>query len=111
MKTSELIVRKYDWYIIPPSVHKLLEHGYLISEYFELPIGVYSEEAQEACNKIVRKARLNHAVKISRRNTKENQIHYLLQRSDPLVSSVSFVAHKNSLGVPLEADVLSLLVE
>ena len=78
---------------MPPSLHKLLEHGYQIADYLELPIGVYSEEAQEACNKLVRNARLDHTAKISRINTMRNQVHYLLLRSDPVVTSISFKKH------------------
>ena len=36
---------------------KLLEHSYAIAEQLELPIGRYSEEAQRAQNKELRKAR------------------------------------------------------
>ncbi|XP_047127601.2 uncharacterized protein LOC124808507 [Hydra vulgaris] len=53
LATSEMIIEKYNWYIMPPTVHKLLEHGYQISDCFELPIGVYSEESQEAQNKYI----------------------------------------------------------
>ena len=56
----------------------------------ELPIGVYSEESQEAMNKEIRKARLNHTAKISRKNVMKNQFNHLLVRSDPIVSSTKF---------------------
>ena len=111
LETSELIITLYGWYVMPPSVHKLLEHGYQVAQYLELPIGSYSEEAQEACNKIVRNARLSHTAKISRKNVMENQLHYLLVRSDPKVSSISFKKHRSVKGVPLEQEVLNLLVE
>ena len=65
-ETSKLFVERYGWYTMPPSLHKLLEHGYQVAEYLELPVGVYSEEAQEACNKLVRNARLDHTAKTSR---------------------------------------------
>ena len=74
---------------MPPSVHKLLEHGFQVADYLELPVEMYSEEAQEACNKMVRNARLDHCAKISRKNVMQNQVHHLLQRSDP-ISSISF---------------------
>ena len=35
-KTTEILLEKYGWYTIPPSVHKILEHGYLIADLFEL---------------------------------------------------------------------------
>ena len=109
MKTSEMLVEKYDWYKIPPSVHKLLEHGYQIADYFDLPVGLYSEEAQEACNKIVRNARLGHTARISRMNTMMNQVHYLLLRSDPIISSISYKKQKSIAGKPQDKEVLELL--
>lgn len=88
--TIDKILEEYSWYPIPPSVHKMLEHGADVSMALELPIGSYSEEAQEAMNKEIRKARLNHTAKYSRKNVMKNQFTYLLVRSDPVVSSVSF---------------------
>ena len=41
-------------------------------------------------NKEIRKARLNHTAKYSRKYVMKNQFTYLLVRSDPIVSSVSF---------------------
>jgi len=109
LKTSEIIVDMYGWYNMPPSVHKLLEHGHVIIEKFELPIGQYSEEAQEAQNKELRNARLNHTCKISRLNVMKNQFHHLLIRTDPVISSISFINHKSYMGKPLEDEVKSLL--
>ena len=110
-ETSELLVELYDWYTIPPSVHKLLEHGYMIGNYLELPIGIYSEEEQEAGNKELRNARLSHTCKISRQNAMENQYHHMLLRTDPVISSISFINHKSLDGKPLEDEVLMLLTE
>ena len=101
----------YGWYTLPPSVHKLLEHGYLIADYFDLPIGYYSEEAQETQHKEIRNARLSHSCKISRKNTMQNQYHYLMVRTDPVISSISFIKHKSFRGKPLEDGVKSLLVD
>ena len=50
---------------MPPSIHKLLEHSYVIASYLDLPIGFYSEEARACQYKEIRHARLNHASKIS----------------------------------------------
>ena len=88
-ETSEYLVKHYDWYKVPPSVHKMLEHGSQAAAKFDLAIGLYSEEAQEAQNKIFRNARLYHSAKISRVNAMKNQIHHLLIRSDPKISTIS----------------------
>ena len=52
-----------------------------------LPIGCYSEEAQESRNKDNRLYRIKHARKISRTATITDQFSYLLITSDPSVSS------------------------
>ena len=92
--------------MIPPSVHKLLEHGYAIASYFDLPKGFYSEEAQECQHKEIRHARLNHTSKISSLSTMRDQFHYLMVRSDPVISSISFVKHKSFGGKSLNDEVL-----
>ena len=108
-ETTDKILSLYSWYTLPPTVHKLLEHSVQVSESLVLPIGFYSEEAQEAQNKEIRKARLGHSAKISRVNVMKNQVHFLLTRSDPIISSVSFIKHKSENGKPLSSEVLSLL--
>ena len=71
-ETSRNIVDLYPWYPLPPAVHKMLEHSADIASSLELPIGFYSEESQEALNKEIRKARLNHTAKTSRFNIMKN---------------------------------------
>ena len=88
--TAKIIVNEYGWYIMPPSVHKILIHGCSISKQFDLLIAQYSEEAQESLNKQIRNARLHHTAKISRINTTKYQMHYLLIRSDPKIATFHF---------------------
>ena len=109
-ETTALILKNYCWYVIPPTVHKLLEHGVQISEALKLPIGYFSEESQEALNKEIRKARLNHTAKISRKNVMKNQYQYLLIRSDPVISNTCFKKYKFENGKTLTPEVLSLLM-
>lgn len=58
VQTARLLVEKYHWYRLPPSVHKIFIHGAAIiaetSKDSDLPIGIFSEEAQEAQNKHLR---------------------------------------------------------
>ena len=99
--------------VIPPSLHKILEHGYLIADLFELPLGFYSEENLEAQHKDVREARLHHTCKISRENTMKNLYQYLLIKTDPIISSTKFAnSKKTSDDVEFEddADLRSLLI-
>ena len=111
-KTSEILVQNFPWYNIPPTVHKMLEHGYLIAEELELPLGFYSEECLEAQHKDVRNARLNHTSKISRLNTMKNMYHHLLIKTDPVINSTIFARKKmydvNDFGD--DSDLINLLV-
>ena len=74
-------------------------------------MGSYSEEAQEAQNKVLRKARLEHTAKISRINVMKNQLDFMMCRTDPVISSITFKKHKNLHGKPLDPKVLALLKE
>ena len=87
-ETARLFVDLYPWYYMPATVHKVLIHGADVIASLELPIGAYSEEAQEARNKHNRQYRLRHARKISRLQTITDQFHYLLVTSDPVISEI-----------------------
>ncbi|XP_065678116.1 uncharacterized protein LOC136093124 [Hydra vulgaris] len=50
-ETAKRIVNLYNWYVMPPTVHKLLLHSSSISNKLPLPIGIYSEDALESLNK------------------------------------------------------------
>ena len=51
LETAQIYVRLYNWYWMPPAVHKVLLHGGDILRRFSLPISMFSEEAQESKNK------------------------------------------------------------
>lgn len=87
-QTADLYKSLYDWYKMPPSVHKILFHGADIIASLNLPIGLYSEEASEARNKDFRQIREHHTRKTSRIDTNTDLIHGLLISSDPLISSL-----------------------
>ena len=90
--TAELYVQLYNWYYMPVSVHKVLVHGAAVVDALPLPLGMLSEEAQEARNKDIRAFRLHHARKDSRLNNIADQFGYLLVTSDPTISSVNLSA-------------------
>ena len=73
---------------MPVSMHKLLLHSSEIILKFLLPIGLYSEEAQESRNKDNKQFRLYHSRKDIRLHTIEDQLHYLLITSDPIISTI-----------------------
>lgn len=62
METARLYIKKYNWYHMPSSVHKILIHGESIIKHFAvLPIGQLSEDAQESRNKDYKNYRLHHS--------------------------------------------------
>lgn len=87
-ETRALYLKEYSWYPMPVSVHKVLWHGTDIVSSFMLPIGQFSEEAQEARNKDNRKYRELFTRKSSRVHTNEDLIHRLLITSDPFIASL-----------------------
>lgn len=59
--TVRTFVELYPWFYMPTSVHKLLLHGTEIIAHALLPIGQMSEDAQESCNKYIKRYREDHA--------------------------------------------------
>ena len=82
-ETAQLYVDLYPWYPMPNTVHKVLVHADKIFAEVVLPIGLFSEEAQEALNKVIRRRRNYHARKMSRENTNEDVFRGMLELSDP----------------------------
>ena len=108
LETAKICIEKYGWYTMPPSVHKVLIHGANIIKSFDLPIGCYSEEAQEANNKIFRLARANFSRMTQRIFTNEDTFKYLLVNSDPLLASLRKITEKKHK--PLCKDAEKLLI-
>lgn len=76
--------------------------------HFDLPIGYFSEEAQEGRNKDFRNIRENHSRKNSRENTNEDILNWLLVSSDPVITrSRTFLPKKH---VDHGAEVIGLFV-
>lgn len=89
---------------MPQSLHRILIHGAYVIEQFNLPIGLYSEEAQEAKNKDFKKFRESFCRKVSRKKTNEDLMRRLFCSSDPLITSMRNITtniHKKDL--PAEA--------
>ena len=72
---------------MPQSLHKILIHGAEVIESLSLPIGLLSEEAQEARSKNLKKYREHHSRKSSRMKTNVDVMKRLLCTSDPVISS------------------------
>lgn len=87
LKTADLYIAEYNWYPMPISVHKVLLHSKSVLEHLLLPIGLLSEEAQEARNKDFKRFRLFHTRKLSRIINNTDILHHLLVSSDPYIGS------------------------
>ena len=110
LETAKLYVAKYPWYYMPRTIHQVLIHGSQVISNMSIPIGVLSEEAQEARNKDNKHFRTSHTRKTSRLEGNEDLIHHLLVSSDPYINSLrkSPKTIKNS---SLSKSVIDLLIE
>ena len=99
-KAFNLYVKRYHWFYMPVTMHKILVHGPDIISSLPLPIGVFSEEAQETRLKDAKYFRLYHTRKMSRVSTMRDQFERLMATSDPLISSIN-VKKRKSYRIPL----------
>lgn len=107
-ETATFYVEKYDWYYMPVTVHKVLMHGKDIMDAAVLPIGMLSEEAEEARNKDYKKYRLMFSRKFNREATNTDVLHRLLVSSDPYITSIRRQPRKQSLELD---DVLKEMID
>ncbi|XP_049316979.1 uncharacterized protein LOC125779750 [Bactrocera dorsalis] len=63
IETAKGLVEKYPWFYLPPSVHKILVHGFEVIESAIISIGELSEEAAEAKNKDIKRISYLHEQK------------------------------------------------
>jgi len=96
METAELYVQLYPWYLMTPTMHKILIHGPIIIENALLPIGQLSEEAAEARNKHFRLYRQNYARKFSRMSCNLDVLNRLLLSSDPFLTGMRPLPRKKT---------------
>jgi hypothetical protein len=87
--TLKLYLQLYPWYRMPPSVHKILVHGSRAKQLAPFPIGILSEEAQEAQNKDYIRFRRQNTRKTSRIDINTDIFHMFLISSDHLITSKS----------------------
>lgn len=106
--TAQLYVHLYEWFYMPPSVHKILIHGPSVVSSFALPIGHLSEEAQESRNKDLKKYRENFTRKSSRIETNTDLFNKLLLSSDPKISGLHEVKRRKR---SFDPEVIQLFVE
>ena len=100
--TANLYIQLYPWFTMPVSVHVVLIHGANIMSSSVLPIGMMSEEAQEARNKDNKMFRLRHARKTSRVHTMSDVFQRFMVTGDIVVSSRSVYHRRKSRPLPQE---------
>lgn len=81
-------------------MHKILIHGAAVAKSILLSIGMMSEEAQEASNKIYRRVRERNTRKSNRLNTAEDLIHMMLQQSDSVLSRARVLPKSKCMSLP-----------
>ena len=108
LETAERYVGLYPWYFMAQSIHKILFHGHQVIRRMDLPVGMFSEEAQEASNKIYKQFRENFTRKCSREQTNIDLMRRLLCSSDPVINTFRRNSTKKKIK-ELPAEALSLL--
>ncbi|XP_043467796.1 uncharacterized protein LOC122502016 [Leptopilina heterotoma] len=106
LETAREFVRLYPWYCMPPSMHIILLHGYLVLKKFDLPIYMMSEEAQETRNKDIKRFREFHSRKKSRVCTNQDVFERLLTSSDIYISETRDIPEKQHRTLTDEMNVL-----
>lgn len=110
METARHYTRLYEWFPLPPTIHKVFMHSRDIMLANELPVGVLGEDAAESSNKYYRHNRQFHARKDSRENNLKDIFQRALDSSDPLVAGCSAQKRLNSRSrKALPTEVLDLL--
>lgn len=111
-ETADIIMTKYPWLPMKPTVHKVLIHSRQIIENTVLPVGYFGEDAAESRHKIYKADRLHHARKSSRIKNIQDIFNRSMDTSDPLISSTYIkkrLQHRKRLQLPKE--VIDLLQE
>ena len=68
---------------MPQGAHVLLFHSHQVAKKLNLPLGIYSEEAQESSNKVVKKFRKFNICQSSQIDGNFDHMMRLLNASDP----------------------------
>lgn len=93
--TYRLLLTKYKWVHVCPTVHKILAHSAEVAESLPLPLGMFGEEGSESCNKIYRNDREDHARKTSRSDNIKDVFNRAMDTSDPFIAHQASKIEKN----------------
>ena len=109
-ETKSLYFENVAWYSMPPTIHKILEHGRQIIAECPVPFGLTNEEASEANNKVLRGFRLHHSRRTSWRHGVQDLFQRLMDISDPQIQEMALRNSSRTLAhQPLSPKILELL--
>jgi hypothetical protein len=86
-ETYRMILTKYPWVLISPTVHKVLAHSCEVAESLPLPLGMFGEEGSESRNKIYRHDREHHSRQSSRLKSLTDVFNRAMDSSDPIIAN------------------------
>ena len=93
-KTKNRLTSLYPWCTLSPTVHKILDHSAEVIRFHSVPVGILTEESQEARNKDCRRFRLGNTRKLSRGKSNFDLLSMLMISSDPFIASFREKAQK-----------------
>lgn len=96
-ETAELYSSQYKEFCMPQAVHKMLMHYHEVIERLPVPVGLFSEEAQECRNKDVKQFRESFTRKFSRVQANQDLLTRLLATSDPFIASLRRKSPKSKI--------------
>ena len=109
-ETKDIYFENIRWFCLPPTLHKVLQHGREIIASCPLPIGLTKEEASEAKNKFIRNFRLHHSRKTSWKEGIQDLFNRLMDKSDPVILETRAAkASQSKRKKSLSLQILSLL--
>ena len=107
--THSMLINTFEWGM-PPGVHVLLMHSHQAARVLPLPLGFWSEEAQESINKIMKRFRRCHARTDTEEHTNYDTMMRLLNASDPELLMYSKSWNKDVVRQELPEDLKAFLL-
>ena len=108
-ETKKIYFDSVAWYSIPPTLHKIFEHGRQLIEECPVPLGLTNEEASEANNKVLRAFRLHHSRKTSWRDGIQDLFQRMMEVSDPVIQSIASLSRGGIKRKKLSPKIIDLL--
>jgi hypothetical protein len=107
--TYKMILEKYRFVLMPPSVHKVLAHTIQVADRLPLPLSYFGEEGSEGRNKNYRDDRRNHASRYSRTSCMRDVFNRSMDSSDPLIS-ITTGSYETKIPSSLPQEIKNLII-